>query len=102
MLHLRIKFHPQLLEAMSHPPTQPANPPTAANDTAAVKLMANVSHELCINTAIPANIVKAVTFYSTDASPQSNSPKWAKSLQRLLLLPPRPLQDPQPHWQVQP
>ncbi|EDR01284.1 uncharacterized protein LACBIDRAFT_312173 [Laccaria bicolor S238N-H82] len=57
---------PPGLVAGVQPPAQPENPPTAADVTAAVKLMANVSHELRLNTDIPADVVEAVTFYGAD------------------------------------
>ncbi|KAF5379036.1 hypothetical protein D9615_006015 [Tricholomella constricta] len=48
------------------PPAQPANPPTAADVKGAVKFMADVAHELRLNTAIPDAVVEAVTFYNAD------------------------------------
>jgi len=79
---------PPGLVAGVQPPAQPAKPPTSANVKGAVKLMANVAHELRqfffsfllfkwlrtrsltflsgLNTATPDAVVEAVTFYNAD------------------------------------
>jgi len=76
------------LVAGVQPPAQPANPPTSTDVKGAVKLMADVAHELRqfffsfllfkwlrtrsltflsgLNTAIPDTVVEAVTFYNVD------------------------------------
>lgn len=79
---------PAGLIAGVQPPAQPANPPTSADVKGAVKLMADMAHELRqfffsfllfkwlrtrsltflsgLNTAIPDAVVEAVTLYNAD------------------------------------
>ncbi|KAJ7794548.1 hypothetical protein B0H13DRAFT_2393351 [Mycena leptocephala] len=48
------------------PPAQPANPPTAADVTRAVKLKADVAHDLRMGANIPDAEVAAVSYYEAD------------------------------------